>query len=205
MIFMPATGSKRVPIDFAIITDLKVERDALLNRLDDGYETVQEDTEALTFYYGHITIPTTGERYTVVVVMLLGMGNDEAAVATTRVIKRWQPAHVMMVGIAGGVPGKVDLGDVAVAEACYYYELGKRTPKGEQRRPQQFTTDRLLFGRAQAYEASEWKGEIGIEPPGVEARTHACLRLTLESLPQVKRLSLTRRAYPDSSRKTPGL
>jgi nucleoside phosphorylase len=166
---MSAAGAKRGPIDFAIITALKVERDALLNRLDDGYETVQEDTEALTFYYGHITIPTTGERYTAVVVMLLGMGNDEAAIATTRVIKRWQPAHVMMVGIAGGVPGKVDLGDVAVGEACYYYELAKRTPKGEQRRPQQFTTDRLLFGRAQAYEASEWKGEIGIESPGVEA------------------------------------
>jgi nucleoside phosphorylase len=38
-------------------------------------------------------------------------------VATTRVIQRWQPEHVLMVGIAGGVPGKVALGDVVVAES----------------------------------------------------------------------------------------
>jgi nucleoside phosphorylase len=166
---MSTADVKRGPVDFAVITALKIEREAILNRLDAGYQMVQEDTEPLTFYYGHITIPSTGESYTVVVVMLLGMGNDEAAVTTTRVIQRWQPAHIMMVGIAGGVPGKVGLGDVVVAEACYYYELAKRTPRGEQRRPQEFTTNRLLLGRAQAYEASEWKGEIGIERPGSAA------------------------------------
>jgi nucleoside phosphorylase len=166
---MSTADVKRGPVDFAVITALKIEREAILNRLDAGYLVVQEDTEPLTFYYGHITIPSTGESYTVVVVMLLGMGNDEAAVATTRVIQRWQPVHIIMVGIAGGVPGKVGLGDVVVAEACFYYELAKRTPRGEQRRPQEFTTNRLLLGRAQAYEASEWKGEIGIERPGSAA------------------------------------
>lgn len=163
---MPTAIVKSGPIDFAVVTALKLERDAVLKRLDEGYKSVQEDKEPLTYYYGQVTIPASGERYTVVVVMLLGMGNDEAAVATTRLIQRWQPEHVLMVGIAGGVPGKVSLGDVVVAESCYYYELAKRTPKGERRRPQQFTTHRLLYGRAQAYEASEWKGEIGVEHPG---------------------------------------
>ena len=166
---MPVTDVKSGPVDFAVITALKLERDAVLRRLDVGYELVQEDNEPLTYYYGHVTIPGSGERYTVVAVMLLGMGNDEAAVATTRLIQRWRPEHVLMVGIAGGVPGKVGLGDVVVAESCYYYELAKRTPKREQRRPQQFTTDRLLYGRAQAYEASEWKGEVGVDHPGAAA------------------------------------
>jgi nucleoside phosphorylase len=101
-----AANEKKGPIDFAIITALKLERDAVLQRLDEGYEQVQEDEEPLTYYYGHITIPSSGERYSVVLVMLLKMGNDEAAVATTRLIRRWQPQHALMVGIAGGVPGK---------------------------------------------------------------------------------------------------
>ncbi len=101
--------------------------------------------------------------------MLLGMGNEEAAVATTRVIQRWQPEHVLMVGIAGGVPGKVALGDVVVTDSIYYYEPAKPTPRGEERRPESFVTSRLLYGRAKAYEASEWKGEVDVERPGAVA------------------------------------
>lgn len=163
---MPVGEVRSGPVDFAIITALKIERDAVLRRLDAAAVPIQEDREPLTYYYGHVTIPASGERYTVVVAMLLGMGNDEAAVTTTRLIQRWQPVHVLMSGIAGGVPDKVGLGDVVVADSVYYYELAKLTTEGEERRPQQFTTNRLLYGRAQAYEASEWKGEIGVEHPG---------------------------------------
>lgn len=166
---MPVAEVNSGPVDFAIITALKIERNSVLKRFDEGYETVQEDKEPLTYYYGHVTIPSSGERYAVVVVMLLKMGNDEAAVATTRLIHRWQPEHVLMVGIAGGVPGKVALGDVVVADSIYYYELAKLTPKGDERRPEDFVTSRLLYGRAKAYEASEWKGEIGVERPGAAA------------------------------------
>ncbi|HLI07185.1 MAG TPA: hypothetical protein VKV40_11510 [Ktedonobacteraceae bacterium] len=111
-------------------------------------------------------IPTTGEEYQAVVVMLLGMGNDEAAVSTVKVIERWRPAYVLMVGIAGGVPGKVALGDVVVSDFVYYYEPAKRTPRGEQRRAQQFLSDRLLYGRALVYEAGEWRSDIAIARPG---------------------------------------
>jgi len=152
-------------IDFAFVTALPIERDAMLRRLE-GRETVQDDYEPLTYYQGQISVPATGERYEAVVVMLLGMGNDEAAVSTVRVVERWRPAYVVMVGIAGGVPGKVGFGDIVVADFVYYYELAKRTPKGEQRRAQQFSSDRLLYGRALAYESSEWRGDITIALPG---------------------------------------
>ena len=152
-------------IDFAFVTALPIERDAMLRRLE-GLEVVQDDFEPLTYYWGQISVPATGERYEAVVIMLLGMGNDEAAVSTVRVVERWRPAYVTMVGIAGGVPGKVAFGDVVVADFAYYYELAKRTPKGEQRRAQQFFSDRLLYGRALAYESSEWRGDITIALPG---------------------------------------
>ncbi len=152
-------------IDFAIITALPVERDALLRRLE-GRKVVQDDFEPLTYYRGYISIPATGEYYEVVTVMLLGMGNDEAAVSTVKVIERWRPAYVLMVGIAGGVPGKVELGDVVISDFVYYYEPAKQTPRGDQRRAQQFLSDRLLYGRTLAYEAGEWRSDIAIARPG---------------------------------------
>jgi nucleoside phosphorylase len=94
------------------------------------------------------------------------MGNDEAVATAMRVIERWQPANIVMIGIGGGVPGKVALGDVVVSEFCHYYEFAKRTPNGERRRPQQFPAHRVLLGRAQAYEATNWREDIRIERPG---------------------------------------
>ena len=99
-----------------------------------------------------------------VVTLLLNMGNEDAAVATTRIIHRWQPKHVLMVGIAGGVAGKVALGDIVVADTIYYYELAKLTPDGVEGRPADFVTSRLLYGRAQAYEASANGGMGRVSP-----------------------------------------
>lgn len=108
-------------IDFAIVTALKIERDAVLSRLDE-YKVIKEDFEPQVYYHGYVSIPGTTQRYTVVVTMLLDMGNDEAATATTRLLQRWQPVNLFMVGIAGGVRGRVDLGDVVVAKFVFYYQ-----------------------------------------------------------------------------------
>ncbi len=152
-------------VDFAIVTALKVERDAVLSRLDE-YEVIKEDFEPQVYYYGYVSIPGTTERYTVVVTLLLDMGNDEAATATTRLLQRWQPVNVFMVGIAGGVRGKVELGDVVVAKFVFYYELAKLTSAGEQHRSEQFPSDTLLRSRAYFYEATEWKSKIDVARPG---------------------------------------
>ena len=152
-------------VDFAIVTALKVERDAVLSRLDE-YEVVKEDFEPQVYYRGSIKILGTSECYTVVVTLLLDMGNDEAATATTRLLQRWQPANLFMVGIAGGVRGKVELGDVVVAKFVFYYESAKLTATGEQHRPEQFPTDTLLRSRAYLYEATEWKSRIAVARPG---------------------------------------
>ena len=158
------------PIDFAIMTALQVERDAVRCRLD-GYEAIQDEGDPHSYYYGYVNIPGSDERYSVVVVMCLGMGNDEAVATAMRVIKRWQPANVIMVGIGGGVPTKVALGDVIVGEFCHYYELAKRTANGERHRPQQFPAHGTLLGRTQAYEATTWREDIRIERPGNSSET----------------------------------
>src|SRR5581483_10140465 len=153
-----------IPIDFAIVTALPKERDAVLSYLDD-YEIVQVALEPLTYYRGRIYIPGTDDCYEVVVIMLLGMGTGEAVVASMEALRRWHPENVIMVGIAAGVPDKVALGDIVVSKNIFYYELAKRTSKGDQRRPQYLPANPLLYGRTRAYTANDWKDKIRTEPP----------------------------------------
>src|SRR5260370_19919574 len=117
------------PVDFAIIAALKVEREAMVRRLAD-VQRVQDDGEPLTYYVGTLPIPGEERPFTVMVTQLIDMGNPDAAIATTKVIPRWRPRNVLMVGIAGGVKGKVALGDVVVSQYAHYYEPAKLTPDG---------------------------------------------------------------------------
>lgn len=156
-------------IDFAIVTALQIERKAVTDRLSD-LVSIQEDGEPITYYKGSVEKPGSAGKYRVVVTELLGVGNDEAAVATIRLVKRWNPSNVILVGIGGGVPGKVQLGDVVVAEHVYYYEMAKLSPGGNEPRPQQFPCNSLLYGRTKAYEAADWKSAVGVERPDARAQ-----------------------------------
>lgn len=158
------------PVDFAIIAALKVEREAMVKRLD-GVEKVQDEGEPLTHYVGKLSIPGEDRPYTVVVTQLIEMGNPDAAITTTKVIPRWRPRNVLMVGIAGGVKAKAALGDVVVSQYAHYYPPAKRKPKGVEHRDRQFTSDLLLYARAQHYEAAEWKGDIGSPRPDTDGET----------------------------------
>lgn len=152
-------------VDFAIVTALQVERDAVRDRIED-YEVINEPADPYTYYRGKVSIPGSDASYRVVVVQLLDPGNVEAGIAATRVVQRWNPRNVLMVGIAGGV-GKagVRLGDVVVARNVYYYEPAKDTPEGEQPRADEYFSDMLLWGRARSYEAAEWRDEVEVDPP----------------------------------------
>jgi nucleoside phosphorylase len=170
------------PVDFAIIAALKVEREAMVRRLTE-VQKVQDEGEPLTYYVGKLAIPGEDKPYTVVVIQLIEIGNPDAAITTTKVIPRWLPRNVIMVGIAGGVKGKASLGDVVVSQYAHYYEPAKRTPKVVEHRDRQFNSDLMLYARAQHYEAAEWKGEIhsprpdaGSEPalPDVKFGPIAC-------------------------------
>lgn len=153
------------PVDFAIIAALKVEREALAHRLE-GVAKVQDPNEPLTYYVGTLPIPGEDRPYTVVVTQLIDPGNPDAAIATTKVITRWRPRNVLMVGIAGGVKGEAALGDVVVSQYAHYYEPAKQKPKGVEHRDRQFNSDLMLYARAQHYDAAEWKGEIDSPRPG---------------------------------------
>lgn len=78
-----------------------------------------------------------------------GSKNAVAAAATERIIQHFNPAVILLVGIAGGVKD-VRIGDVAIGTRAYGYESGKVTPAGTVSRPDAIPFSRELIRKAES-------------------------------------------------------
>ena len=161
-----ATGSdvEVGPVDFAIITALPVELAAVRAKLNNPRPLKERDS-TITYYRGQVSIPGTDRFYEVVVAGQLTMGNIDAGITTTKTLERWKPRYVLLVGIAGGVKGKVKLGDVVVAEFVNYYEQAKVMENESEVRPRQYPAGGVLYNQVVAYEELDWRAEIGVASP----------------------------------------
>lgn len=113
--------------DFVILTALEEERDAVLSKLGRTDKLDKEPTDAHTYYRGSVkSTRKDGSIYDVVVTCLLNMGPTDAAVRAAQIVKRWNPRYVLLVGIACGVRGEADYGDILIATQVADYTLGKQ-------------------------------------------------------------------------------
>ena len=141
-------------VDFLLVTALDEERDAVLRHLP-MTRCPPSDADVRIYYRG--TLATPGCDYQLALVSLLGMGRVEAATATSDAIRRWQPACVILVGIAGGVAGRnVHLGDILVSEQVVDYELQKKRDSGDEFRWTSHRADPRLLGAAHALARETW-------------------------------------------------
>lgn len=118
----PSSSNKMT--DIVIITALSKERDAVLRYLN-YHQTIQDFDQ--TFNRAFIQTNKPDTTYQVVIVCLAEMGNVQAALATQKAIAKFNPSHIILTGIAGGVPKENSryLGDIIVGEQVVYYELAK--------------------------------------------------------------------------------
>lgn len=120
-----------LPVDFVIITALEEEREAVLAKLPDYKKLPRDGLDVHTYYEARVvTNRPDHTQYRVIVTSLSGMGPIKGASKATSIIQRWNPRHVLLVGIAGGVKGEVAPGDVVVASQIVDYSLGKSTEGG---------------------------------------------------------------------------
>ncbi|EDN70299.1 phosphorylase family protein [Beggiatoa sp. PS] len=110
------------PIDFLIITTLREEYNAVLSKFSNIREIDNSQSEVKI-------LTTKNFTYHVVIVCLSSlkekMGPVIAAIKTTAWLNDKQPKNVLLVGIAGGVKGKSDLGDILIPEKIVDASVGK--------------------------------------------------------------------------------
>lgn len=92
-----------------------------------------------------------------------GMGNVGSAQAATLAISVWNPAYILLTGIAGGIRESGDdlrLGDVLVPDQIIGYEQGKIRPEKLERRYEVVQPDWELLQTARGLEPGEWAVNI---------------------------------------------
>ena len=150
-------------IDVLLVTALAEERDALLRIVN---PTTQENIDgSLIVFRGSISSKKHGKSLQIAIMMLSQMGNVEAGNSTSKAIGQLHPDYIFMVGIAGGVRGKINLGDLLISTDIIYYEPAKLTPEGSQIRQRSIPADSAIIRCAQNYIDTGWKELIGIAPP----------------------------------------
>jgi nucleoside phosphorylase len=155
------------PIDFLIITPLREERDAILRRLQ-ARRVPPSRKDVRVYFRAKLPIKLadrTAVSYNIIVASLLGLGRLEAATATSDAIHRWQPRHVLLVGIAGGYQkAGVRLGDVLISDTVADYELQKLAEVAEIRWSVH-RVDPQLLGAAQNVLDDSWMNLVQVRRP----------------------------------------
>jgi nucleoside phosphorylase len=114
--------------DIAIITILPEEHQAVTRLIPDRKFAPGFDGEPNLFYWevGNIHSETYGASYRVVTAYAGTAGTNSGLTVTMETIARWQPRHVLLIGIAGGLqPHVLSKGDVVLSSHIWGYEYGK--------------------------------------------------------------------------------
>jgi nucleoside phosphorylase len=152
----------RAPIvDFAIITAIEVERQAVCKafKLTDKH---REKREGRVYWRRRIQLKN-GEFYELVVAQSPDMANLDAALLTVDTLRHWQPEAVLMVGIAAAATTDQALGDLVLGKSIYYYERGKVTLEGTKPEPSMYPADAVLWNQVIALPS--WKAPIPVPRP----------------------------------------
>lgn len=152
-------GARRMP-DVVLITAMYRERAAVVTELQaQGLSPRLHEHEGR--YFHRFALTRAGKR---ALEAWLGQPTGEGPQATQALLAdvlALAPKMILMVGVAGGVAGRVSEGDVVMARQIYNYEPGKDTSEGFLPRPQTYKCSAVLTDLANALHAGgELKGPL---------------------------------------------
>lgn len=119
--------------DLAILTAVKVEYSIAKDVLAKEWVNFPVTGDPTIYSVADVIIPGSDKKIKTVIAMCPEMGPASASMMTSKIINAFNPRRLVMVGIAGGVEGEVEIGDVVVADPCWDISAGKliRTPEGK--------------------------------------------------------------------------
>src|SRR5215471_6564001 len=133
-------------VDFGILVALKEELQAVL----DVFSNFKEITENADSWYRASIADDQGTSYEVVASFMTDMGPLEAQDLTSKMIRRWDPAYIVLVGIAGSFNKEIRLGDIVVSQQVFYFDPGKAEGKRIKYRPQGYPCSMTLIRQQEA-------------------------------------------------------
>lgn len=116
-------------VDAVIITAVEDEYKEVL-KMPMGWRAYQSMNSIENYQQGEILVKN-GEKKSVILLKLNEMGLVSAARQTECILNEFHPHIVCMCGICAGINGKVNKGDLIVAEKSWDYGNGKILPGGE--------------------------------------------------------------------------
>jgi nucleoside phosphorylase len=106
-----------------IIVALPIEFEAVKAQLDKDSVKLMDASTGVAFF--HATTTKNGQTVDIIIVQLPGTGNIASTLGTALLLERYAVSDIFHVGIAGGLKGEVQLGDVVVANTVVYAEKKK--------------------------------------------------------------------------------
>jgi nucleoside phosphorylase len=137
---MARVGSTRAPgetVDVVILTVIQAEFEAARRVLQIGDHNREKDPDGTVYFRGTVRSDLVRRDYTIALTCIGAAGNPNAAAATAGAIAKYHPRAVLLMGIAAGVRGKVQIGEVVLSDRVVTYEPAAlvRSAKGTEEQP----------------------------------------------------------------------
>ncbi len=152
--------------DVAVLTALTKELDAFLRHIPSWEKVRNSETSNRTYYR---SVNKAG--ISVVAACAAGMGQLNAALLVQEVINTWSPKKIILVGIAGGLQGEVNLGDIVISDQIVDYEIGKVTPEKLSPRWSVYQSDPGLRDSFLNFRTNDWLSRIAEKRPSDPKKT----------------------------------
>lgn len=110
--------------DFAVITALEETELESVLRLPFDWKPFNIPNDLTTNYFEG-TIKNGTNSYSIVAASAPKMGMVASSILTTKMCNHFHPDYFFMVGIAAGIEGKNNIGDILVSELCWDWGSGK--------------------------------------------------------------------------------
>lgn len=175
--------SESESVDFAIITTLQEEWEAVRKRLDNFKKIEKTIDDTRTYYSANVLRPQTKELYEIIVASPISMGQSSAVSVTKDVIQKFSPQNIILLGIAAGTnEKKCKLGDVILARIIIDYSKSKISDAKEKFRPEPYRVGFKLLESAEVYRreceartyTERWQDKISIKQPAGKLQTPKC-------------------------------
>ncbi|WP_017216061.1 5'-methylthioadenosine/S-adenosylhomocysteine nucleosidase family protein [Pseudoalteromonas sp. NJ631] len=136
-------GKKMKQVDIIILTILSEEFYAAKERVSKARYVNETDLSYGNMMVEGVLVDGNGAERNVLLVKSPEAGNTDMAITLATILSDYSTKLVVLLGIAGGVTSKLNIGDVVLADEVFYYEKQKDMPSGES-------------ARMTSYRASRW-------------------------------------------------